>query len=122
MKTHAVEHLFGDRKAALKLFQHVQHYIEGLGNIKMAVAKTQVSFGTKRKFAWVWLPQMWIKKQPENSIVLTFALDRQVRDKRIKEIVEPTPGKWTHHVVIQDRADFDDKVRSWVLEACKKSA
>ncbi len=121
MKANTIELLFGKRKAALVLFQQVQNYIESLGDIKTAVTKTQVSFGTNRKFAWVWLPQIWIKKQPDDSIVLTFALDRHIEDKRIQEAVEPKPGNWTHHVVIQEHSDFDNSVRAWIIEAWKKS-
>jgi hypothetical protein len=121
MKANTIELLFGKRKAALELFQQVQNYIESLGDIKTTVTKTQVSFGTNRKFAWVWLPQMWIKKQSEDSIVLTFALDHLVDDERIKEAVEPSPGRWTHHVVIQEKSDFDENVRAWILEAWKIS-
>jgi hypothetical protein len=117
--THTIiESLFEGRPRSLALFQHVRLYIESLGPVKVEAAKTQVSFGMKRKFAWVWLPQMWIKKQPEESIVLTFALPRRVEDRRIKEAVEPRPGRWTHHLVMQKEADLDSQVRQWLREAC----
>jgi adenylate kinase family enzyme len=115
--TFAVESLFEGYPRSLALFQHIRRYIESLGSVKIEAAKTQVSFGMKRKFAWVWLPQMWIKKQPRDSIVLTFSLPRRVEDPRIKQAVEPRPGRWTHHVVIQKEADLDDQVKQWLKEA-----
>lgn len=113
--------LFADWPEALALFEPVRAFLDRLEGVTMQVQKTQVSFGTSRKFAWVWLPQRWIKQQPARSIVLTFALDHHIEDPRIKQAVEPRPGKWTHHVVIDDEADFDDVVKSWLAEAYELS-
>lgn len=51
-----IEGLFSGRPEALKLFYVVKQYIESLGPVKIEAMKTQVSFGVKTKFAWVWLP------------------------------------------------------------------
>jgi predicted transport protein len=112
-----VEGFFAGRPEAFRLFEALRKEIEALGQVKMEVMKTQVSFGAKRKFAWVWLPQMWVRKRPETSITLTFCLDREVRHPRIAEAVEPSPGKWTHHVLIDRIEDIDDEVREWLKEA-----
>ena len=116
-----VEGFFDGRSASRELFEHVSRFIESLGEAKVEAAKTQVSFGARRKFAWVWLPQMWIKKQPENSIVLTLDLSRHVEDRRIKQAVEPRPGRWAHHVVMQKEADLDDTVKGWLREAYNRA-
>jgi hypothetical protein len=112
-----LEKLFVGRPEPLRLFRLVKLYIESLGQIETKVTKTQVSFGAKTKFAWVWLPQLWNKKHPENSIALTFAFDHQLTDPQIVESVEPHPGRWTHHVIIEKDADLDVKVRQWLKEA-----
>jgi len=83
----------------------------------MRVTRTQISFGVVRRFAWVWLPQMWIKKQPEHSITLTFSLGRHEADNRIKKAVEPYPGRWTHHVIIEHESGFDATIKGWLREA-----
>lgn len=83
----------------------------------MEAMKSQIAFGTKTKFAWVWLPQPWDKNRPENSIVLTFGLGRQIKDDRIAQAVEPYPGRWTHHVIIKNEADLDEYLRGWITEA-----
>jgi hypothetical protein len=44
------------------LFEKVRLFIESIGPVTMEATKTQVSFGTTRKFAWVWLPQIYTKK------------------------------------------------------------
>jgi hypothetical protein len=112
-----IDTLFEGRPVSRGLFVHVRSYIESLGDIKVEAAKTQVSFGAKRKFAWVWLPQMWIKKAPPDSIVLSFDLPRKVEDPRIKQSVEPYPGRWTHHVVIERPEQLDTQVKAWLTEA-----
>ena len=55
-----IEKLFAGRPAAFLLFEAVRKYIESLGPVEVVPAKTQVSFGVRTKFAWVWLPRMWI--------------------------------------------------------------
>lgn len=112
-----VEGLFEGREGSYDIFRHVSRYIESLGEVRVEATKTQVSFGARRKFAWVWLPQMWTAKRPEDSITLTFALDHRVSHPKIEESVEPRPGRWTHHVVIEKKSDLDADVRAWLQEA-----
>ena len=112
-----LEDLFKDRPRPLELFHHVEGFIESIGPVSMEVMKTQVSFGTKTKFAWVWLPQMWTKRRRDESITLTFDLGRRIDDPRIAEAVEPRPGRWTHHVVVGKESELDESVRDWLREA-----
>jgi hypothetical protein len=111
------EGVLAEDREAQKLFRLVTDFLISLGGVESATRKTQVSFKHGRTFAWIWLPQMWIEKQPRSSITLTFGLDHQVRDRRIKQSVEPYPGRYTHHVVITSAAEFDAQVKSWLSEA-----
>jgi hypothetical protein len=110
------EGLFAGRPAALLQFHAVRHLIESLGPVTVEATKTQVSFGTARKFAWVWLPQIWIKAQPDSGITLSFARERRVVHEHIRQAVEPYPGWWTHHVVIRQESDLDEDVKAWLSE------
>lgn len=112
-----VEGLFAGRAEALALFHFVREFIESLGSVKIEAMKSQISFGAETKFAWVWLPQPWDKKRPEKSIVLTFGLGRHIEHDRIAQAVEPYPGRWTHHVIIENEAGLDEDVRGWLREA-----
>lgn len=113
----AIVDFFTEHPKACPLFFQVQEYLHSLGPVKTEVMKTQISFGTDRKFAWVWLPQRWTNNRPAASITLTFDLDRQVVHDKIVQAVEPRPHHWTHHVVVKEAADFDEDVRAWLLEA-----
>jgi hypothetical protein len=115
--TWSLEQLFAGRPAALALFHAIRQYIGSLGPVTVEVMKTQVSFGAKTKFAWVWLPQRWITRHPDESVVLTFILQRRIDDRRIKQVVEPRHGVFTHHVVILRDTDLDNDVRDWIREA-----
>lgn len=116
-----LEALFAGRPVARRLFDFVRQYIDSLGPVKTAVTKTQVSFGVETKFAWVWLPQLWTRKRPDESITLTFGLRHRVDDARIAQAVEPRPRRWTHHVVIENESDLDERVRGWLREAYEVS-
>lgn len=117
-----VEQMFGGLPQARGLYDLVEGFIRSLGRVEVVPRRTQVGFRHLRMFAWVWLPQMWIKKQPSESITLGFGLDHRVSDRRIKQSVEPYPGRFTHHVVILRASDFDAAVRGWVREAYKQAA
>ena len=116
-----IEKLFEDRSESFRLFHLVNDFVHSLGPVDVVVTKTQVAFGRKRRFAWVWLPQMWIRKQPGDSITLTFGLDHRIRDLAIKESLEPYPGRFTHHVVITKAKDFNIRIRDWLREAYEQA-
>lgn len=117
----AIMDFFEGHPQSFPLFLQVQQYIDSLGSVKTEVMKTQISFGTDRKFAWVWMPQKWTSNRPASSITVTFGLSRQVNHPRITQAVEVRPGHWTHHVVIKSAEDFDGDVRSWLEEAHHRS-
>jgi hypothetical protein len=111
------ERMFADHAQRLRLFRAVREHIERLGPVVIRETDSEVSFRARRAFAWVWLPQRWTHNRPEESVTLTFSLDHHASDPRIVEAVEPHPGRWTHHVVIEDEADLDGAVDGWLREA-----
>jgi len=112
-----VESLFPGKPVQLRLYRHVRDFIASLGEVTIDVHKTQVSFRRKRKFAWVWLPMPWDTRRPPNSIVVSFSLGAPVDDPRIAQVVEPHPGRWMHHVIIQTESDLSEDVKGWLKDA-----
>lgn len=103
------------------LFEAVRSYVETLGPVETIPHKTQYSFGGKEfatNFAFVWLPQMIQRNFPENALVLTFDLPREVKHPRIREATKLRPDRWVHHVVITKKADLDKDVKAWLRESC----
>ncbi|MGE5141695.1 MAG: DUF5655 domain-containing protein, partial [Rudaea sp.] len=31
--------------------------------------------------------------------------------------VEPRPGRWTHHLILEKESDFNPRVKTWLREA-----
>ena len=49
--------------------------------------------------------------------MLTLSLQRRDPSPRWKEVVEPAPGRFTHHLELYTTADIDDEVLDWLREA-----
>jgi len=109
-----IDAFFSGNQDRVELYMAVEETIKSFGPITIEITKSQISFGTKYKFAWVWMPPDSSRKRPKNSIVLSFGLDHRVQNKKIVEAVEPYPGRWTHHIIIQNETDLDTDVIKWL--------
>lgn len=83
----------------------------------MKVGKTQISFSNRYGFAYISAPFRRIKGWPDSYAILTFGLAYEKVHPRIVQAVEPYPGRWTHHVLIQDEREIDDELMEWVRES-----
>jgi hypothetical protein len=54
-------------------------------------------------------------------LVLTFVFHTKDASPRWKEIVEPSPGNYTHHLELFSVNDIDDQVRAWLRDAWTNS-
>ncbi|HYG83899.1 MAG TPA: DUF5655 domain-containing protein [Verrucomicrobiae bacterium] len=116
-----IDTLFGQQPTNLKLFNYIKRQIEACGDVKLAVTKTQASFGVKRKFAWVWATPA-TKKQPEGTLMLTLDMLEKETDNRnlIREIIKYRDDKWTHQIPIQGIETIDTIAQlGWFEEAYK---
>lgn len=89
---------------------------------RVTVHKTQITFANRYGFAFVSLPIRRVKGWPKVCIIVTFGLGRREDDPRIMQAVEPYPGRWTHHVIVEDAAQVDDQLMGWIAEAYAFSA
>jgi hypothetical protein len=62
------------------------------------------------------MPARYLKRDTA-PLVLTISLPYRDPSARWKEIVEPYPERFTHHLELQDVTDIDDQVRGWLREA-----
>jgi hypothetical protein len=114
----SLDTLFRGRPACRALYQPIEEYLTTLGPVEVRVTKTQVAFAARTQFAWVWLPPRVTLIRPADSIVLSFVGAQRIEDPRIVESLEPYPGRWMHHVLISEDADFDAVVKGWLAAAC----
>jgi hypothetical protein len=111
-----VANFFAGYAESRRLFEAVRQEIEALGHCTTYTSKSQIAFRRRRNFAWVWIPAMYLRGETA-PLVLTISLLRRDPSDRWKEIVEPYPGRFTHHLELRDVTDIDIAVRRWLREA-----
>ena len=115
MDREAARAFFEGDAQALRLFEAVADCVEGFGDGGLKVSKSQIAFRRARNFAMVWRPAQYLGRGA--PLVLTVLLRRRDRSSRWKEVVEPAPGRFTHHLELRDVAEVDDEVEAWLTEA-----
>ena len=80
------------------------------------MTKSQIAFRRHVAFAQAWLPARYLRG-PVASLVLTLSFRYRDASPRWKEIVEPAPGRFTHHLELHALTDIDDEVRDWLRNA-----
>jgi hypothetical protein len=110
-----VDAFFADRPASRALFDAVRACVEGIGPVDLRASKSQVAFRRRVAFAYAWVPGDYVRS--DVPLVLTVALRRRDASPRWKEVVEPRPGRFTHHLELRDVAEVDEAVRTWLEEA-----
>lgn len=85
------------------------------------MTKSQVAFRRSKAFAWAWVPEMYLHGE-HAPLVLTLSFAKLDDSPRRKEIVEPAPGRFTHHLELRSESEIDDEVRSWLRAAWDAAA
>jgi Domain of unknown function (DUF5655) len=98
------------------IFEALREAIEESGPSEIRVTKSQIAFYRRKAFAWVWVPDRYLHGK-HALLVLTLSFHYRDSSPRWKEIVEPKPGRFTHHLELYSLADIDDEVRDWLRAA-----
>lgn len=115
MQPWTAERFFEDAAPAYALYQSAERMARRLGPMEVRVSKSQVAFRRRRGFAYLWRPGMYVRSTV--PLVLSLPLPRNTASPRFKEIVQPSPGKWMHHLELRDSSQLDDEVFQWMREA-----
>lgn len=113
-----LDDFFAGHEESRPLFEALRHAIEALGPIEYVVSKSQIAFyavGHKSAVARVWLPTQYLQRGA--PLVLTLGFRYRDPSPRWKEIVEPQPGRFTHHLELWALTDIDADVRRWLQAA-----
>ncbi|TAJ18127.1 MAG: hypothetical protein EPO65_09610 [Dehalococcoidia bacterium] len=111
---------FDGRPDAAALFDVVRAAIQQHGRARMRVTKSQIAFSRRRGFAWVWTPDRYLRGETA-PLVISVALSRRDRSPRWKQVVEPTPGRWMHHLEVRAADEIDGEVAAWLAEAAAEA-
>ena len=113
-----VKEFFAEREESRQIFEAVSDAIEAIGPAELRISKSQISFRRRKAFASVWMPSQYVSGKVA-PLVLTLSFRNRSASPRWKEIVEPAPGRFTHHLELYSTGDIDDEVRAWLQDAWK---
>ena len=116
-----LDEFFSGFEASRRIFDTLHAAIDALGPTEVRVTKSQVAFRRNKTFAWAWVPDHCLGGG-HAPLVLTMSFAKRDNSRRWKEIVEPAPGRFTHHLELRAEPDIDDEVRRWLQEAWEASA
>jgi len=111
-----LDEYFAGHEDSRPLFDALYRLAEALGPMTIRVSKSQIAFRRRKAFAWAWIPGKYLRGKVA-PLVLTLALRTRNVSPRWKEIVEPSPGRFTHHLELFDSRELDDEVAGWLRDA-----
>jgi hypothetical protein len=112
---------FSGFEGSRRIFEVLYEEIQSLGDVEIRVTKSQIAFRRGRTFGWAWVPGRYLPGG-HAPLVLTLSFSERDPSPRWKEIVEPRPGRFTHHLELHSASDIDDDVRRWLRRAWEAAA
>lgn len=114
------EDLFAGHDVAPAVLERLRLVLAELGPVELRATKSQVAFRRARAFAWLWRPGQYLGGDVA-PVVLSVALGRRDGSSRWKEVVQPSPRHWMHHLEVRDPDEIDDEVVEWLREAADRA-
>lgn len=111
-----LDEFFASRPASRQLFDALLEVMSQVGPAGMRITKSQIAFRRRTAFAWAWWPGQYLQGRAA-PLVLSIDLRRRDPSSRWKQIVEPYPGRFMHHLELHHPQDLNDEVRAWLQEA-----
>jgi len=116
-----VDDFFSGHEESKRIFQAVAGAVQAIGPAEVRVSKSQIAFRRRRGFAYVWMPAMYLGRG-DVPLVLTIGMRRRDTSPRWKQVVEPAPGRFTHHLELRSPSNVDAVVLDWLREAWESAA
>lgn len=111
-----LDEFFAGWEESRQIFDTLLGAVGAAGAVEIRVTKSQVAFRRRREFAWVWVPDRYLHSR-HAPLVLTLSFRHRDPSPRWKEIAEPRPGRFVHHLELRSVAEIDVEVRAWLREA-----
>jgi len=111
-----LDEFFAGNEASRRIFDRVRQAVDAIGPAELRVTRSQVAFRRDTGFAYVWIPGMYLSGA-DVPLVLTVGLRRRDESSRWKQVVEPSPGRFTHHLELHSSDEVDNEVVGWLREA-----
>ena len=107
---------FEGQQVSRQLFDKLRDIVNAFGPAEVQVTKSQIAFRRRKAFAWVWIPGKYLRGKTA-PLVLTLSFRSRDPSPRWKEVVEPSPGRFTHHLELYSTHDIDGEVHDWLRDA-----
>jgi hypothetical protein len=111
-----LDEFFLGHEPSRPIFDVALETINSIGPASLRVTKSQIAFRRRKAFAWAWIPAKYLHGKTA-PLVLSLSLPARDPSPRWKEIVEPYPGHFMHHLELYSTGDIDDEVRAWLRAA-----
>jgi hypothetical protein len=111
-----LDEFFAPFPASRQIFDALLSAVESVGPAQVSVGRSQVAFRRRKAFAWAWIPARYLRGRTA-PLVLTLSFPNRDPSPRWKEIVQPAPGRITHHLEVWTESDIDAEVIRWLQEA-----
>jgi hypothetical protein len=110
------EEFFAGHPTALAAYERVRAILSAAGPLEVRTTASQVAFRRRRGFAFLWMPRQYLRGDVA-EVVLSIGSDHRIASDRFKEVVQPAPGRWMHHLEIRHLGEIDDEVATWLRNA-----
>lgn len=108
------EEVFADSPTGLAIHRRVLERLAGL-EVEVRATRSQVALRHRSAFAYLWFPGRYVRSNV--PAVLSLALPERLDSTRFKQVGNPSPGVWMHHLELDDPAQVDDEVLAWLRDA-----
>jgi hypothetical protein len=109
------DHLATHPRSA-RLLDALRRALGDIGPTEEVVSRSQVAFRRRRVVVRAWVPDQYLGGD-HAPLVLTFELPERDASERWKQVLEPAPGRFTHHLELWEPADLDAEVETWLRRA-----
>lgn len=115
------EEFFDGSPAGLDAFRRVLAMVAApeLQPVTVRTGRSQVALRRRTGFAFLWRPGQYLGRGA--PVVLSVGLRERIDSPRWKQVVQPAPGRWMHHLEVPDPADLDEEVAAWVRLAAAQA-
>lgn len=107
--TEAIDRFFEGKPGTRAIFDEIKRRIDAAAPNQIEVG-SQISFGSERKFAWVWLYNV-SQRNPDGILHLSLRLDHEVEDERIRDVTQVSNNRWNHQIVVRS---LDEARAGWL--------
>lgn len=111
---------FAGEPVATATWRAVHAIVASRGPVEVRVSRSQIALRRRRGLAYLWVPGRYLRGRGA-PVVVSIVLGRRDASPRWKEVVQPSPRQWMHHLEVTDPAQVDDEVAAWLREAWERA-